>query len=125
MRNTLWMAIIVLLTLGGGCTWNLAENAQPVQKNGGHPKLSEQQMLIACSECHREVTPELYSSWYDSGHGMDNVKCYQCHGTFEDLRVEPDMARCAVCHARQFEKSAGGKSCWQCHPAHVFTVHKG
>ena len=40
----------------------LAMLAQPVAGKSAevtHPELNEQEMLIACSECHRESTPDL------------------------------------------------------------------
>ena len=90
----------------------------------GHPELSDQEKLIACAQCHQDVTPALYNEWFNSTHGIANVKCYQCHGTFEDLHTTPDPARCSVCHAGQFHKSVPGKTCWECHPAHSFKVHQ-
>lgn len=44
-----------------------------------HPELSEQEMLMACADCHREATPDIEKEWYDSVHGIAMVKCYQCH----------------------------------------------
>jgi len=90
----------------------------------GHPQLTEQEQLIACSQCHQDVTPAITEEWFNSTHGIANVKCYQCHGTFEDMRTTPDLTRCAVCHSRQFHKSIPDKACWECHPAHTFTVHR-
>jgi len=99
--------------------------SQKVNKNiCKHPKLSPQQKLIACATCHKEVTPNIYKQWYNSGHGLDNVKCFQCHGTYENFRVVPDISTCAACHAKQCAKTVSDKTCWQCHPAHRFTVHK-
>ena len=31
-----------------------------------HPEISEQEMLIACSDCHRDATPEIEKEWYNS-----------------------------------------------------------
>ncbi len=89
-----------------------------------HPELSEQEKLIACSSCHQEVTPEIYEQWYNSVHGLDNVKCFQCHGTYENFSVVPKMDKCATCHVEQLRKMPPGMTCWQCHPAHKFSVHK-
>ena len=42
-----------------------------------YPELSEQEMLIACADCHREATPDIEKEWFDSVHGIAMVKCYQ------------------------------------------------
>lgn len=91
----------------------------PTAPLSGHPPLSEQEMLIACQDCHAQKTPQVYQQWYQSGHGIATVKCYQCHGTFEGLQAEPSLDACAVCHSGQWAH-AEGKTCWQCHPAHAF-----
>jgi hypothetical protein len=108
--------LIVVLT---ACAMRTAERP----RTSGHPALSEQEMLIACQDCHAQATPQTYRQWHQSGHGMATVKCYQCHGTFEGLRTEPSLDSCAVCHSGQWEH-AEGQTCWQCHPAHTFEAGK-
>ncbi len=118
MRAIILLTLLCSLTLAAACSRSMP----PVPGSAGlpgHPALSEQQMLTACHDCHRRVTPEVFSSWHDSGHGIGQVKCYQCHGTYEELKAEPSLEACAVCHSGQFEH-AGGRTCWQCHPAHSF-----
>ena len=116
-------AFVMALSVAG-CAHSGNKDVSTVLPSGQHPDLTSQEKLVACSECHREATPELYRQWYDSRHGLDQVKCFQCHGTFEDLRVYPDESRCAACHNAQFQHSVKGKKCWECHPAHGFSVHK-
>jgi len=89
-----------------------------------HPELNEQEMLIACSECHRESTPDLEKEWYNSAHGIAMVKCYQCHGTFETFRVTPTRENCAACHQNMMDKCPKDKACWDCHVPHSFKVAK-
>jgi hypothetical protein len=89
-----------------------------------HPELTEQEMLIACSDCHKDVSPELEEEWYTSVHGIAMVKCYQCHGTFESFKVTPSRADCAVCHADMLEKCQKDKQCWECHIPHSFKAEK-
>ncbi len=89
-----------------------------------HPDLSEQEMLIACSDCHREATPEVEKQWYDSLHGIAMVKCYQCHGTFETFKVTPSKQDCAICHTDMLEKCPKEKACWECHVPHSFKEKK-
>jgi hypothetical protein len=114
-RIILIMFFVCLVAALTACAPRSAESPRTT----GHPPLSEQEMLIACQDCHARATAQLYQQWYQSGHGIATVKCYQCHGTFEGLRAEPSLDACAVCHTRQWEH-AGGKTCWQCHPAHTF-----
>lgn len=90
----------------------------------GHPPLSEQDMLVACSSCHQKVTPAVYDEWYDSTHGIAQVKCYQCHGTYEDLQATPDMVQsCGSCHANKLGEHTGKQLCWGCHNAHSFLIN--
>lgn len=89
-----------------------------------HPELSEQEMLIACADCHKDATPEVEKQWFDSVHGIAMVKCYQCHGTFETFKVTPTKADCATCHANMLEKCPQDKPCWECHVPHSFNGHK-
>ncbi len=108
-----------------GCTGSSSGPAkQAAVKPSGHPVLTEQEMLTPCQECHQAATPEVYEEWYNSRHGIDNVKCFQCHGTYEELKRVPDQFACAVCHSAEFQHTEEGKSCWDCHPAHKFVVHK-
>ena len=89
-----------------------------------HPSLSEEEKLLPCASCHRDVTPEIYEEWYKSRHGLDNVKCFQCHGTYENFEVIPAASRCMPCHAREVSSAPQDKNCAACHPAHKFSVHK-
>lgn len=85
-----------------------------------HPELEEQEMYIACADCHLEETPDVYKQWYDSVHGIAMVKCYQCHGTYETFRLTPARSDCAVCHEKMTDKCPEDKDCWQCHAPHAF-----
>ena len=85
-----------------------------------HPDLDEQEQYIACSDCHKNETPEVYKQWYDSNHGIAMVKCYQCHGTLETFRFTPTRDNCAVCHEEMMAKCPKDKDCWQCHAPHTF-----
>jgi len=88
-----------------------------------HPPLSAQDELRPCIECHEGVTPEIYTQWYNSGHGIGFVKCYQCHGTYEQMYKVPPMERCAVCHAGETMSNPSAKPCWDCHLEHTFKGH--
>jgi len=85
-----------------------------------HPQLSKQEKLVPCAQCHKENTPDIYEEWFKSYHGLDNVKCFQCHGTFGDFHVTPPVAKCEACHAREVETLTAKKACWDCHSPHLF-----
>lgn len=89
-----------------------------------HPELSEQEMLIACADCHKDVTPEIEKEWYDSLHGIAMVKCYECHGTFGNFSVTPTRQTCGTCHADMLKKCPQDKPCWECHVPHSFKLKK-
>ncbi len=116
--------VLVLLALATLVVLAACSSMLPTATKAGHPSLSEQDMLIACSDCHREVTPTVYSEWYDSTHGIGNVKCYQCHGTYENLQVTPDMVQsCGSCHTDKLGEHTGKQTCWECHDVHSFLIN--
>ncbi len=115
--------LLMVLAVSSACTAGTSKNTTQV-KPGSHPALTDQEKLTPCAQCHKDVTPDLYQQWYDSVHGIANVKCFQCHGTYENFRVEPDETNCAACHNAQYLKRPKDKKCWVCHPAHNFFAHK-
>ncbi|HBT97693.1 MAG TPA: multiheme C-type cytochrome [Desulfobulbaceae bacterium] len=101
----------------------LAAPAEKAVKTApSHPELSAQEMLVDCAECHKEATPQVEKEWYDSQHGLAMVKCYQCHGGFENFALTPPRDACAACHADQMTKCPQDKTCWQCHVPHTFAA---
>ncbi len=128
MKRKIILSILLTASVAlAGCVaqQNASSSAGDIgQQSGIHPELTEQEQYIACSDCHKTVTPEIYEEWYQSGHGIGMVKCYQCHGTYEDLQVVPESSNCAVCHSGEFHRSPAGSQCWTCHPAHTFVMHK-
>ena len=125
-KGSLLLTIVLsgLLLACTGTMGNAKKEVAKTPKTDQHPSLSQQQKLIPCSQCHKEATPQIYKEWYSSLHGLDNVKCFQCHGTFEDFHVTPPVMKCEACHAQQVEKMTAKKACWECHPAHGFKEHK-
>ncbi len=118
------------MLLAGGMIVSCAPKGQaPVQETAKpavseHPPLTDQEKLMPCASCHRDETPEIYDEWFNSVHGIANVKCFQCHGTYEDFEAVPGPSRCMPCHAEQVKTAPKDKNCSACHPAHKFTVHK-
>jgi len=79
-----------------------------------------------CAACHKEVTPNVYKEWAKSKHAIANVKCFQCHGTFDDFHKVPPISKCEACHYKEVKtmrQKAPNMTCWDCHPAHVFEFH--
>jgi Class III cytochrome C family len=114
-------AVLFLLWACAGPENNGVISAVP---ESAHPEMSEQEKLLPCFECHEDATPEIYQEWYDSLHGIGMVKCYQCHGTYENMQTEPPASACAVCHADMVEKCPKDKKCAACHNAHTFKLSK-
>lgn len=102
-------------------------NSEKMESKKGHALLTEEQKLISCAACHKEATPDVYSQWYDSTHGIGNVKCYQCHNTFENLLKTPDINQsCNSCHADKIadtDHTEGLATCWECHGIHSFSAN--
>ncbi len=95
--------------------------ANAEKKDDPHEGFTEEEKLIPCFECHMTETPKIYKEWYDSTHGIANVKCYQCHGTYENMKKTPELSTCAVCHEGKFvKKHTRDKKCEECHSAHIF-----
>ena len=84
-----------------------------------HPELPPGEKWMACSECHKMETPEIYEEWYKSRHGIAMVKCFQCHGTFETFH-KPTRETCRTCHAKQYKNCPADRPCWDCHAPHLF-----
>lgn len=121
LRFTKWSLLIGLMALLlGAC----APAGPKVEKKAKaeHPALSPQEKLVACSDCHRTETPEIYEEWFKSRHGIAMVKCFQCHGTFETFHA-PTRETCRICHAKAYENCPSDRVCWACHNEHLFKKH--
>ncbi|MDR2549911.1 MAG: multiheme C-type cytochrome [Desulfobulbus sp.] len=118
--------VVLLIALSPCLVWSgpakPAKSAAPVKQV--HPELSKQEQYIDCAQCHAEATPKVHEEWFASRHGLAMVKCYQCHGTFENFRVTPTRQDCAACHENMLKKCPQDKPCWQCHVPHTFKAKK-
>ena len=79
-----------------------------------------------CRVCHQQVTPKIYKEWAHSKHAIANVRCFQCHGTFEDFHRTPPITKCMACHYNEVEtmqKNTPGSVCWDCHKEHIIEFH--
>ena len=120
--------LLACSTIAGDKGGESKPTATPERSEAGpvkaqHPPISEQDKLRPCFECHKDVTPQIYTQWYDSAHGIGNVKCYQCHGTYEDMYKVPAVSNCSMCHAAEAEDYGDEKPCWNCHLNHTFKGH--
>jgi len=91
----------------------------------GHPEVD---VAEACDTCHADVTPEVVDNWYLSKHGVNNVKCFVCHGSVgKDFVRRAPIDRCVGCHAEEVASMAqpglAKKDCFSCHPAHTLSPH--
>ncbi len=80
-----------------------------------------------CLECHKKETPAMYEQWLGSKHGINMVKCGNCHGDVANYRAMPDKVVCIGCHSAQVNQMPAGSAvtnCSYCHKSHWFTVHK-
>ena len=79
-----------------------------------------------CRTCHQQTTPKVYKQWAKSKHFVANVRCFQCHGTFEDFHKTPPIEKCMACHYNEvvtMQKKKPGMKCWDCHQEHIFQFH--
>lgn len=121
MNRKVWtlVALLALAVLLAGAS--LAGSAEkPKHRKVGHGK--------DCIACHQKLTKKVYAEWYASPHGLNNVKCFVCHGsTGDDFTLEPSMDRCIGCHADQVASMSApemdGKNCFSCHPSHRLNPH--
>ncbi len=92
--------------------------------NEKHPDVD---FSISCQECHAEATPEAFSDWKNSKHGVMDYGCYICHGDGkEEFHVKPGTERCVGCHSPQevdFSQIAVD-NCFDCHKGHTLKFHE-
>lgn len=117
---TLLAAALVGPVLPGAAAGAAPARPHPEVKMGG---------AETCASCHAEATPEVAKAWSASRHGIDQVKCFACHGsTGADFCRHPAPARCQACHAREVESVTQGASvrdCFACHPSHALLPARG
>lgn len=80
-----------------------------------------------CATCHKAI----YDQWKASPHGANGLECTICHGetTAADFAGKPGLSSCDTCHSDQVAQLKSdpfmkGKTCVNCHQAHVFVEHK-
>ncbi len=83
-----------------------------------------------CAGCHRDLHPEVVGDWTAGKHGLNNVKCFICHGSVgADFRATPSATSCVGCHDSQVASMSNpameGRSCYGCHTSHRLSPHAG
>ncbi len=102
------------------------KTAAPAVVKPAHPEVDPAE---ACDACHAEVTPQVHQEWFAGRHGMNNVKCFVCHGSVgADFVRRAPVERCIGCHGEQVASMAhpvmAGKDCFSCHPPHLLSPHR-
>jgi hypothetical protein len=118
MKQKLALCLVLALPL-------LLGLAPPKKTKAGHPQVEEGE---TCDSCHREITPEVVEAWFRSRHGLNNVKCFVCHGsTGQDFMRRAPISRCVGCHGDKVEAMSkpffAGKDCFACHSGHELNPH--
>src|SRR3990172_3929438 len=114
------VTIYILLVTGSGALQN---TKVPGIGEAG----SNIDVKLECLKCHSSMTPDVVDQWKVSKHGLDNVKCYVCHGekTSEDFVAKPKKERCRACHPDQVKTLSESKmnsiACGSCHSVHQFS----
>lgn len=108
----------------------LAAAVQPATAQLDQAKHIHHRLIPAgdtCATCHKAI----YDQWKASPHATNGVECTVCHGetTATDFAGTPALSTCDSCHSDQVAQLKSdpfmkGKTCVNCHQAHVFVEHK-
>jgi len=119
----LWLATVLLVGVALAGPPGKAGKAAPKRV---HPQVDPSE---ACDACHSDATPQVVAEWFAGKHGMNNVKCFVCHGSVgADFVLRAPAQRCIGCHAEEVASLAhptlAGKDCFSCHPPHLLSPHR-
>lgn len=124
------LTLLVLLATACGSQQSIRLAGGPANAasddSGGATKHSPVDWSVSCTECHKEVTPDVTAAWYEGMHGQVNVKCYVCHGDGEvEFHPQPTDDRCIGCHSGKEASMAKVEttSCFSCHNGHTLRFH--
>jgi len=130
-KAVIWMlmaGLVGLLLAGAVIAW--------AQKPVNTPKAKEfriersmSKQAVACIECHKQVSPGIFTDWSMSRHASANITCLDCH---EADKADPGVS---AIHYKQYELSnnkwgtseyrvpvtavVSPKTCSRCHPDEV------
>jgi len=89
-----------------------------------HP--AEDFSTLSCSECHADVSPDIYTAWKGSGHGKMDYGCYICHGDGEvEFYPKASTEGCVSCHSNNEAHLARFEyvGCFDCHDGHSLSAN--
>jgi len=119
----LFMGLIIFTV----CTSALEAKESKKAKAKKHPQIETEMITedpLVCFSCHQNQTKE----WEGSGHGLNQVRCFVCHGDLEKrFEPMPSPENCVMCHAEKLEdlKKSKLKTCFQCHNGHTLEAKPG
>lgn len=125
MKFKIYLILIIsfAVVLFLGFSFSKGSNTYSGNTGDKHPDVD---WTISCSDCHKDVTPDIFDAWSESRHGQVNFGCYICHGDGEEtFHAKGTDERCSGCHAGQevnFENT-NLKSCFDCHNGHTLKFH--
>ena len=128
-RKTLLIAPALLLCLLLALlSFSLGTAPQTVHATEAADEHPEMEPRETCDGCHQDVTPDEYQAWFTGKHGLNNVKCFVCHGAVgANFAARPSQIRCLGCHSEKLESMKTsfmeGKDCFSCHPPHALSPH--
>ena len=128
--------LVGLLVAGVVIAWAQKPANPPVNATVNTPKVKEfrierslSKQAVACIECHKQVSPGIFTDWSMSRHAMANITCLDCH------QGDPADPGVDVNHFKQYELSNNKwgtaeyrvpvvavvtpKTCSRCHPDEV------
>ena len=115
------ISVVVFMVVSCCPTETTAVTPEPtaVQAVIMHP--DEDFSSLSCSECHADVSPDIYTAWKESGHGKLDYGCYICHGDgLVEFYPTASTDGCVSCHSNNEPHLARFEygRCFECHDAH-------
>ena len=116
---------VSVLMIVSCCTDTTAITPEPIAVKAiiVHP---DEDFSMGCSECHADVTPDIYTDWKGSGHGKMNYGCYICHGDGEvEFYPMASTEGCVSCHSNNEAHLARVEydGCFDCHDGHSLSAN--
>lgn len=122
-KHVLLLAIIFIIA--ACCTETLSEPVV-VPDSKVDIKHASVDFSESCMQCHAEVSPDIYSDWKSSGHGILNYGCYICHGDGEtEFYPVGSEDKCISCHSKSEGHLARMEytGCYDCHDGHTLKAN--
>lgn len=126
MNRSLAMFLPAALLVVGVALAAPPGKARKAAAKPAHPEVDPSE---TCDACHADATPQVVAEWFAGKHGMNNVKCFVCHGPVgTDFVRRAPAERCIGCHSERVASMEhpwmAGKDCFSCHPPHLLSPHR-